>query len=403
MSSFHEEALWVAARTHGVSLFGAGRFARDVAAALAARGVRVHGFLVSGVPGQPTLDDLPVRQITAENLAESPVWVGVFNREAHSDYAALAALLLGVQPEAQLVWPQAYYGALAEALGFRFWLQPLAAYQQPGVQDAIAQARELLADAPSRQAFDAVLAFRTDPQRFMCPPQPQDEVQYLPTWLRQTLAERGVESLRLVDGGAYRGETVRELGALIPIAQAWTFEPDAENYAHLVRNLADWPTPITHIPAGLSDTAGSASFTSGMGEASSLGAAGTHRVPVVGTSQTPEKSHAGTSNHKVNQQLSGTPGGKNEVLRSILVSLDECVHRADINFIKFDLEGHEMPALQGSRRTLAQRQPVMSIAGYHRWDDLWRIPLWLQALNPAYRLRLVEHAYNSFDAVIYAV
>lgn len=364
MSFFNEDALWAAARTCGVSLFGAGRFARDVAAALAARGVRVHGFLVSGMPGQPTLDGLPVRQITAENLTESPVWVGVFNREAHSDYAALAALLLGVQPEAQLVWPQAYYGALAEALGFRFWLQPLVAYQQPGVQDAIAQARELLADAPSRQAFDDVLAFRTDPQRFMCPPQPQDEVQYLPTWLRQTLAERGIDSLRLVDGGAYRGETVRELGALVPISQAWTFEPDAENYAHLVRNLADWPAPITHIPAGVSNTVGFVSFSPGNGEGSFIGSTGGNQIPVV--------------------------------------SVDGCLHKADINFMKFDLEGHELPALEGCRETILRQRPILAIAGYHRWDDWWRIPLLLQSLKREYRMRLCLHAFNSLEAVFYA-
>ncbi len=359
-----EEAVWAAACTRGVSLFGAGRFARDVAAALQSRGARVHGFLVSGVPGQPTLDGLPVRQISAEALAQAPVWVGVFNREAHSDYAALAQLLLSVQPEAQLVWPQAYYGLLAESLGFRFWLQPLAAYQQPDVQDAIAQVRALLADELSRQALDAVLAFRTQPDRFMCPPQPQDEVQYLPAWLRQTLAERGVTSLRLVDGGAYRGETVRELGGLMPIAQAWTFEPDAENYAHLVRNLADWPAPITHVPAGLSNGAGFAAFTPGMGEASALGETGTHRVPVV--------------------------------------SLDECLHKADINFVKFDLEGHEMPALQGSQRTFAQQRPVLAIAGYHRWDDVWNIPLMLQELKLNYQIRVGLHAHNTFDAVFYA-
>lgn len=358
-----EEAVWAAACTRGVSLFGAGRFARDVAAALQSRGARVHGFLVSGVPGQPTLDGLPVRQISAEALAQAPVWVGVFNREAHSDYAALAQLLLSVQPEIQLVWPQAYYGLLAESLGFRFWLQPLAAYQQPDVQDAIAQVRELLADEPSRQALNAVLAFRTQPDRFMCPPQPQDEVQYLPTWLRQTLAERGVTSLRLVDGGAYRGETVRELGGLMPIAQAWTFEPDAENYAHLVRNLADWPAPITHVPAGVSDQAGRVGFSTGQGEGSFVGGLGVTQVPVV--------------------------------------SLDECLHKADINFIKLDLEGHELHALQGAQKTIRKNRPILTIAGYHRWDDVWRIPQFVLNVIPDYRVRLCLHAHNSLEAVFY--
>jgi len=43
-------------------------------------------------------------------------------------------------------------------------------------------------------------------------------------------------------------------------------------------------------------------------------------APVKGTSQNPEKSHTVTPDHKINQQLSGTPNGKNEVLRSPLKS-----------------------------------------------------------------------------------
>jgi FkbM family methyltransferase len=347
-------------RRDGVSLFGAGRFARDVSAALRSAGVAVQCFLTSAEPQQSTLDGLPVRRADAAALARAPVWVGVFNREPHSDYGTVQQGLQALQPEVQLVWPQRYYGALQEALGFRFWLHALDDYAS--AEPAIARARALMDDGTSRAAFDTVLAFRRSAHSQ--PPNQHDEVQYLPTWLRAHLNQAHQVPLRIVDGGAYQGETLLELATLLPIAQAWTFEPDASNYAALVRRLADWPTPAVHLPAGLSAAAGVACFSQGEGEASHLSAQGSHQVP--------------------------------------LVSVDESLHGAPVNFLKLDVEGHELAALAGARATLARQRPTLAIAGYHRWDDLWRIPAFIADLDLGYRIRLGLHGRNSFDAVFYA-
>lgn len=351
-----------AAQAGGVNIFGAGRFARDVAQALQQQGVRVHAFLISAPPSQPALDDVPLRQLDATVLAGVPLWVGVFNREAHSDYAALQRMLLARYPAARIVWPQCFYAALLPTLGFRFWLHPVAAYAANAA--AIAQARALLDDEASRQVFDQVLAFRRDAAAHGRPPQPLADAQYLPDWLRDEWLVQQRGGLRLVDGGAYRGETLRALGTRLPVEQAWTFEPDADNHAALVEALAGWPGPATHIPAGLGAGSGVAAFTRGQGEASRFSQSGSQHVPIV--------------------------------------ALDECLHRASVNFIKLDVEGHELAALAGARATLQRQRPTLAIAAYHRWDDLWQLPVFLAQTGLKYRLRLGLHGHNSFDTVLYA-
>jgi FkbM family methyltransferase len=350
--------LWALALNEGINVFGAGGFARSVASAVRARGGKVHAFLVSQDTTMKTWEDIPIRRVDAAALDRAPTWIGVFNREAHSDYSSLRAELESVSVTARFVWPQDFYELLQDALGWRFWLHPLDGYSKTEIEQGAA--RNLLEDDESRDAFDAVLRFRQlAPNRWQSPT-PTADLQYMPMWLRSMVKE----PLHIVDAGAYRGETLRELAAVVSMGQAWTFEPDPQNYLALVQNMSDWDAPITHVPAGLSDRADVAEFTVGLGEASSV-----------------------------------TPGGAAMVP---MVALDECLHRAPVNFMKLDVEGHELEALEGARKTLLRERPVLAIAGYHRWDDLWRIPSFIDGLNLNYRLRLGLHAHNSFDSVFYA-
>ncbi len=352
------------ARAAGVWVFGAGAFARALAAALMQSGVQVQGFFTSAQPTLPSLDGLPVQALDASAMGAAALAIGVFNREPHSDYGALARLLDAHAPAAPRLWPQQLYSALAAPLGFRFWLHPLPQYA--AAQAQIAAARALLEDAPSRAAFDAVLAFRRE--AFASAPAPHDQMQYLPDWLAGELAAQGRGALHIVDGGAYQGETLQALAQVLPVAQAWTFEPDPSNYAALVQRLADWPGPVTHLPAAIGERCTTLAFSAGAGEASHLGAAAgaaAQRVPVL--------------------------------------AIDQALHRQPIDFIKLDVEGHELPALRGAVQTLRRCRPTLAIAAYHRWDDLWTLPAFIASLGLGYRLRLGLHGHNSFDTVLYAV
>jgi FkbM family methyltransferase len=349
---------WTRSKREGIHIFGAGGFARSVASAARSLGVKVHAFLVSSEPIERVQDGIPVRRVDPPALAHGPTWVGVFNREPHSDYGALRDYLEGMSKGAHLVWPQLFYGWLKEQLGWRFWLNPLEGYA--GVEAEISSARNLLEDEGSRDAFDVLLDFRRMNMKDWRSPLPCADHQYMPGWLCAKLSK----PLRIVDAGAYRGETLRELSALVPIEQAWTFEPDPENYATLVHNLSNWAGSLVNVPAGLSDRSGMAGFSGGNGEGSTFATGG--------------------------------------ILQVAVVSLDECLHRAPVNFLKLDVEGNELMALDGARATLQRERPVLAVAGYHRWDDLWRIPAFIAGLGLDYRLRLGLHGHNSFDSIFYA-
>lgn len=347
-----------------VSVLGAGGFASDLAGALQADGVAVERFLTSGTPRAAALDGLPVQQADAGLLAAAPVAVGIFNREPASDYAHLRSWALALQPSCQLLWPQALYGRLASRLGFRYWMHPTDAYDD--ASEAQARARMLFDDPASQALFDHLIAFRRT--AFASPPPPQPGPQYLPEWLADLLRKRCHAGLQFVDAGAFRGETLLELSRHLPMRLAWAIEPDPQNHAALEQALAEWSGEARTVAAALSDRHASLPFSAGAGEAS--------RIDVDGTS--PEGAHVPVR------------------------PLDDIVCGERVDFVKFDVEGHEEAALRGAAGTLARCRPVLAIAAYHRWDDLWRLPLHLAATGLGYRLRLGLHAHNSFDTVLYA-
>jgi len=72
-------------------------------------------------------------------------------------------------------------------------------------------------------------------------------------------------------------------------------------------------------------------------------------------------------------------------------------------FIKLDIEGYELPALRGARRTISEHKPVLALSAYHKQDDLWELPLEIFEMQPEYDFRLVPHVSDGWDLVLYAL
>lgn len=69
------------------------------------------------------------------------------------------------------------------------------------------------------------------------------------------------------------------------------------------------------------------------------------------------------------------------------ISLDEYCneHAIKIDFLKSDIEGFEMELLRGGKNIITRDAPVCAIALYHRREDYWQIPQYLQELVPDYQ------------------
>ena len=82
---------------------------------------------------------------------------------------------------------------------------------------------------------------------------------------------------------------------------------------------------------------------------------------------------------------------------------DDLLCEAGPTFIKMDIEGAELDALEGARRSIQTHRPILSICVYHKQDDLWRIPLFIHALVEDYRLFLRPHEVDGKELVCYAI
>ena len=75
-----------------------------------------------------------------------------------------------------------------------------------------------------------------------------------------------------------------------------------------------------------------------------------------------------------------------------------------LDYIKYDVEGAETEALLGSREIIQRDAPALLVSAYHRSADLFRLPLLVHELNPAYKLYLRRMAgVPAWDINLYAV
>ena len=83
-----------------------------------------------------------------------------------------------------------------------------------------------------------------------------------------------------------------------------------------------------------------------------------------------------------------------------LDSVEEC---QEATFIKMDIEGAELPALEGAKNIIQRNKPTLTICIYHSDEDMIRIPEYIKTLVPEYEFYVRQHLFHKFETVLYAV
>jgi len=194
--------------------------------------------------------------------------------------------------------------------------------------------------------------------------------EYLPPDLYK-LTEREL----VLDCGAYDGDTIasllRETGG--EIRRLVAFEPDASSFQRCEAYVRSLPafvqSRISVCDFALGSTTGTVTFAQTGTVASAVGFSADRA------------------------QLREVPVRR----------IDDLVREFKPTFIKMDIEGAELDALEGARGTIAAAEPILSLCVYHRQDHLWRIPLLVDEIRPGYRMFLRPHLHEAWDLVCYAV
>lgn len=340
-----------------VLIFGAGHFARDLCATLKQAGHRVEGFIETR-PRSDQLMGLPVQSWASlqADARKAQLAMGIFNRDAPLDQLESLARDAGFS---DVFMPWDLYAQFGEALGWRYWLGQPADLQQNLA--LLEQCFHRLADPESQHCLLQIARFRlglhTGYGSFRHP-----DNQYFNTL---TLGATSGRPITFVDCGAYTGDTYFELAANAPVAHAYLLEPDPANYRALTAAVNKTAGAVTCLPLAVGQTYGITRFSTGQGEGASISLEGDSHIA--------------------------------------LAALDELLHGQAVDFIKYDVEGAEIPALLGSRTLIERWRPVLAISLYHRPRDLFEIPRLVSQLCEDYRLYIRQHYFNSFDSVLYAI
>lgn len=340
-----------------VWIFGAGQFGRDVCQVLIARGFDVAGF-VETMPQRDTVNGLPLLAWgdLSHSQRQSQIAIGIYNRGMPLDELAALARSHGAT---QLFFPWDLYDQFEAELGWRYWLGSQALLTSN--LDNIERSFHRLADANSQQCLLDICRFRLG--LFVAYASfTHSDAQYFNAL---TLGHLRGPALHYVDGGAYNGDTLLELQALHAVERAYLFEPDPSNFDALVRNTQSFVGTAQCLPLALSDRHQTLSFNAGSGEGAAISEQGTSHITAV--------------------------------------ALDSIVGKLPVDFLKLDVEGAEVAALQGGQGVIRRSRPVMALSLYHRPEDIWAIPDTIAAIADGYDLYLRQHFANSFDSVLYAV
>ena len=73
------------------------------------------------------------------------------------------------------------------------------------------------------------------------------------------------------------------------------------------------------------------------------------------------------------------------------------------SYIKFDVEGVEIEAINGAVETIGTSKPKLAIASYHYPKHIWEIPLLVKQINPSYKLKLRHYTDSVFDSIFYFI
>lgn len=85
------------------------------------------------------------------------------------------------------------------------------------------------------------------------------------------------------------------------------------------------------------------------------------------------------------------------------IKLDSFVFKDKPTFLKFDIEGYEMDALKGAKKIIKTLTPIIAVCVYHKPDDMWKIPLFINSINSEYKYFFRTHDEDGLELVLYAI
>lgn len=187
-----------------------------------------------------------------------------------------------------------------------------------------------------------------------------------PTLQYFDLPELSLQNEYFVDAGALDGETTKYFLDHFANGHAYVFEPHPIQYEITKQNLKDYVNAEC-IPYGIYNQNATVSFD--------------------------------TTDTDIGGAAISNQGDISIEVRK----LDDVLKDKPVTFIKMDIEGSELAALQGAEQIIRTQKPKLAICVYHKPEDMWEIPELILEYCPEYKLYLRHYSIANTETVLYAI
>jgi FkbM family methyltransferase len=112
-----------------------------------------------------------------------------------------------------------------------------------------------------------------------------------------------------------------------------------------------------------------------------------------------------TVSYDYNEAGTAVEAGRQRSQQVGTLAIDDYVRDAGlkrVDFIKMDIEGAELRALQGAEQTIRRFIPKLAIAAYHKPEDLVQLPAYLNSLGLPYEFFFDVFTLQGIEAVLFA-
>ncbi len=225
-------------------------------------------------------------------------------------------------------------------------------------QDKYNEIFDLLEDDKSRKIFEKVINFKISFNfDFMQGFTNNHEAQYFD---KEIIPE--IKDIRFVDGGAYIGDTLKEVIKNFPdYKKIYCIEPSDLHINIAKKNFAEEKN-IEFINCGL-------------GNKKQL-----------------------TQTNKEDVQINCD----HNYQTNNIDTLDNIINE-EVDYIKLDIEGAEQDTIDGAKETIKKYKPILAICIYHKAEDWYRIPQKVLEINPEYKVYLRHYMEGIYETVMYFI
>ncbi|MCI8900952.1 MAG: FkbM family methyltransferase [Lachnospiraceae bacterium] len=84
------------------------------------------------------------------------------------------------------------------------------------------------------------------------------------------------------------------------------------------------------------------------------------------------------------------------------LDIDSIVKEDRVTYIKMDIEGSELKALEGAKKVIQRNRPKLAVSLYHKFEDIVELPAYILELVPEYKFYIRHYCSDFRETVLYA-